>query len=340
MALTSRLQIMTTRGGLYETHDFRGESADGRYAFILKHVTFRPLWRGNGLVEVALMCFDRVSGSRQCVVERESMTELHHRQLKKIADWEHFTFSFGSGSFVEVSRNRLRGKLHSAEAAAVWDLRLQRPEQSAGNFGYELPWPKHGIRVSDGNLAGEGRLAAGKLALTGSFALTNTHYWGNGYPHEFAAGQCSHFDGESGAGFYGFNTRLSLGRLKSPYLGMACLKLRGRRYAFDSLAGSFRHRLESLDNYRWRVTFLNAEYGLEVLVDGQNPRITPWMAWHADHPSGGRSVVKVTPFAQAELVLFRRRNQERVAVLKTGSMELKTLLPENVPESAGFVAVA
>lgn len=343
MMNSSRLQITERRRGLYETFDLRGESADGRYAFLLKHVLFRSLWRGTGVVEVAAMGFDRKTGRRACVVERETVTPAHLRQLGKVTGWEQFAISFGTGSFVDISPARLRGKLHVAGGAASWSLDrgLREPSPGGGgDFSWRHPWPRHGIEAESASRSVTGHVNVADMVLDGDFLLTTQHYWGDGYPHEFASGHCTRFEGESGAAFYGFSTRLSLGRLKSPYLGMAALLYRGRRYAFDSMAGSFRHRLESLDNYRWRVTFLNGDYGLEVRADGQNPRMTPWLAWHADHPAGGRSVVKATPFAQAELVLFHRRNQERIALLKSGSMMLKTLLPENAPEGGGFSAEA
>ncbi len=342
MVSPSLLQIRKAKRGLYETFDFRGESADGRYAFLLRHTMFRPLWRGAGVVEVALMLFDRQGQRSQCVVEREEMSELHLRQLRKLTDWEGFAFSFASGSYVEISRHGLRGKLHTPGGAASWTLDLLRKDDVLqpfpADFCYGLPWPGHKIQVRDCALRFMGRLQAGNLRLDGEWSGSNLHYWGDGYPREFAAAQCGRFEGDSQAFFYGFSSQLSLGRLRTPYLGMASLRLRGRWYHFNELGGIFRHRLESLDNYRWRIVFLSPEYGLKVEVDGGNPRLRPWLAWHADHPLGGRSVIKATPFAQGSLTLYRRRNSEQVATLHSDSFELKTLLPENVPEATGFLA--
>ncbi len=344
MFANATIQSRATRRGLYETYDISGLSADGRYAWLLKHTVFRPLWRGGGLVEAALICFDRITGARRCVVERESLEGAHLKQIQGATDWRGFSFSFGSGSFFEIGRDVLRGKLHAPGGPAAWSLALDRRDEALqplpSDFFYRLPWPRHKVRLDDCALGMQGRLRAGDLVLEGVFQGTSRHYWGDGYPHEFAAAQCSRFEGQEEAFFYGLSTRLSLGKLRSPYLGVASLKWRGRWHHFNQPSASFRHRLEALDNYRWRITFLNREYGLEVEVDGGNPRITPWTAWHAEHPLGGRSVIKLTPFARGTLVLYRRRNGERVAELKSGHVELKTLLPENLPEGGGFLAEA
>lgn len=344
MILPAELHAPSSRRGLYEVFEFNGVSADGRYAFLVRHACTMPRWRNPGVMEVALMCFDRKLNRTACVVEREEMTALHLKQLQRGGGWEGLGFSFGSGAFFEVGRQNLRGKIYGESGGGHWKLELQRRDELLlplpGEKLYRWSWPRHKVLIRDCALEFQGVLQVGDMRMEGVFAGANLHYWGEGYPHEFASAQCAAFSEDAGAYFYGFSTKLTLGRLSSPYLGMAVLKVRGRRYAFNELAGCFRHHLEALDNYRWRISFLGPEFGLNVEIDGSNPRMTPWQAWHADHPKGGRSVLKMTPFARGDFTLYRRRNAEQVAVLSSSSVELKTLLPENLPESGGFRANA
>lgn len=338
-----RIQLLSARGGLYETFDYRAVSADRRVTFILRHTLFRPLWNQPGYVEVALLAFEQGKAATRCIVEREDLSAGHRKLLARAADWEGLVFSFASGSFFEIGPDRLRGKLHTAEGAAEWHCTLQGRDEGLdllpADYWYELPWPGHKVALRDCFLKFQGRFTVGDLTVEGELTGANLHYWGNGYPYEYAAAQCSHFEEDPGACFYGVTARLRLGRiLKSPYLSLAALKLRGRWHRFNEVTGLMRHRLEALDNYRWRVTFLNRDVGLEVDVDGANPRMLPWAAWHSDHPYGSRGVMKVTPYARAELTLFDRKTHEQLATLSSPLAELKTLLPENLPESAGFQA--
>lgn len=344
MIQPAELQALSARRGLYEVFEFNGVSADGRYAFLVRHACTMPRSRSPGVMEVAMMCFDRKLNRTACVVEREEMTGLHLKQLKRSAGWDDMGFSFGSGAFFEISPLWLRGKLYGDGGGGNWKLALQRRNEVLLPLPldrlYAWSWNRHKVLIRDCAVRFEGVLQIGDMRLEGAFAGANLHYWGDGYPHEFATAQCAHFGQDADAYFYGLSTRVALGGLKSPYLGLAVLKVRGRRYEFNDLAGSFRHRLEALDNYRWRISFLSREFGLNVEIDGSNPRMMPWQAWHADHPRGGRSILKMTPFASGELTLYRRRNAEQVAVLQSDTIELKTLLPENLPEGGGFLARA
>jgi hypothetical protein len=225
-----------------------------------------------------------------------------------------------------------------------WNLQLQRQDEGLHplppSICFELPWPRHKVQVRDCFITYYGKIQCGHLLLSGAFAGSNHHYWGDGYPVEYASAQTHHFIEEKDAFFYGFSARLRIGRLfNTPYLSMASLKLRGHWYNFNQSLESVRHHVEALDNYRWRMTFLNNDYGLDVDVDGANPRIQAWVAWHAEQPLSGRSVVKMTPFAKGSVTLYRRSTMELIAELTTQDMELKTLLPENTADSMTFAAI-
>lgn len=343
MVSAVQIQAQTTKRGIYETCDFRGLSADGRYAFILKHTIFKP-WLGKGIITVAVMCFDRQTRKTHSFAEQEELSLHLEQQLKQAISWDDCTFSFATGSFFVINRELMRGKIHTNQGAISWHWQLQRQDEVLQQLPpalcYELPWPRHKVQVRDCFLRYHGKMQCVGLSLSGTFSGSSHHYWGDGYPVEYAAAQANHFLEDKDAFFYGFSSRLSVAKLfTSPYLSMASLKVRGRWYNFNSVLQSARHQVEALDNYRWRMTFLSADYGLELDVDGSNPRLKAWAAWHAEQPFGERAVVKVSPFASATLSLYQRRTMALLAELSTEDMELKTLLPENVAENSGFLAV-
>ena len=49
-------------------------------------------------------------------------------------------------------------------------------------------------------------------------------------------------------------------------------------------------------------------------------------------------MIKTTPFATGTMTLYQRNSKKLVAELTTRNFELKTLLPENEPQSSGFSA--
>lgn len=334
------MHLQTRKRGLYESFDFRGVSADQRYAFLLRHTVIRP-WLGRSRLEVAMICFDRKTRQTFCLAEQEELSATQEQQLAKARDWENCTFSLSSGSFFEIGRDSLRGKLHTTQGSVHWHLRLFRRDACV----HALPpglcrrwsWPRHKVQVRDAFVKYLGKIQMAGLDLAGDFSGSNQHYWGDGYPMEFAAGQCNAFDEDSTAVFHGFSSRLQLANIvKTPYLGMATLTVDGRWYNFNQLSRCFRHHVEALDNFRWRVSYINGEHGLDVEVSGDNPRMTPWAGWHAEQPGGGRAVVKATPFAHARLTLYQRASHQIIAELHSTSMELKTHLPENLPGGYGF----
>ncbi|PTQ89033.1 hypothetical protein [Agitococcus lubricus] len=340
MVAPLQIQAKTTHRGLYESFDFRGVSADERYAFILRHTFSRP-WLARGHLEVSLLCFDRQTRQTICVSEQEELRPEQEKQLLLLKDWQNCTFSLGSGSFFTIQRDNLRGKLHTSQGSISWSLRLYRQDKTVHSFPPNLCinrlWPRQQVSICDRQLKYLGKIQHHALDIAGEFLGTNHHYAGHGYPLEYASAQGRHFAEDKDAYFYGLSSRLHVGQvLKTPYLSMASLYVYGRWYNFRQLSRSFRHQLEALDNFRWRIQFSNQDYGLEVDVNGQNPRLTAWAGWHVPQPTGSRVVVKATPFAQAKLTLYSKTNMATIASLTTQSMELRTLLPENLAEGYGF----
>lgn len=334
------------RNGLYESFYFRGTSGDGRHAFWLKHNLLRRHGQSTITLENAFIIFDRVTGEAEVVYDKEDLSAAAFASFVRSGHWEQASANFATGSFFSISREDLRGKLHTSRGTAQWELALDRSDEVLYHFAsdrlYQLPWPKKKIITRDCFLRFSGRISCAGITVEGNFLGMNGHNWGTEHAHEYAYADCNLFAEEEGAYFDGFTVKLALARglLKSPYLSMCSLKTEGRWHHFNALTDSWKQRVESLDDYRWIATFVNDTHRLELHVDGQNPRLEPWVALHYDHPGGARSVVKNTKFARGTVRLFNAADGRLLKELSSEFFELETLLPGNLPSGKGYAGIA
>ena len=239
----------------------------------------------------------------------------------------------------------LHGRLHTERGTAQWELSLDRSDEVLYHFAsdrlYHLPWPKKKIITRDCFLRFRGRISCAGITVEGDFMGMNGHNWGTEHAHEYAYADCNMFAEDEGACFDGFSVKVAVARglLKSPFLSMCSLKAGGRWYHFNALADSWKHRVEALDDYRWIASFQNGTHRLELSINGQNPRVEPWVALHYDHPGGARSVVKNTKFASARLRLLTQGDHRLVTELTSDFVELETLLPDNLPSNKGYAGI-
>lgn len=338
--------LPAARDGLYESFYFRGTSSDGRHAFWLKHNLLRRHGQSTVTLENAFVIFDQVTGEAEVVYDKEDLSIAAFAAFIRAGHWEQASANFATGSFFSISRESLRGKLHTPRGSAQWELALNRSDEVLYHFAsdrlYHLPWPKKKIITRDCFLRFSGRISCAGITVEGDFIGMNGHNWGTEHAHEYAYADCNMFAEEEGAYFDGFSVKLALARglIKSPYLSMCSLKTGERWHYFNALTTSWKQRVESVDDYRWIATFVNDTHRLELHVDGQNPRLKPWVALHYDHPGGARSVVKNTKFARGDLRLFSKADGRLVKELTSDFFELETLLPGNLPSGKGYAGIA
>lgn len=341
-----KFAISDARNGLYESFYFRGTSQDGRHAFWLKHNLLRRNGQSQVVLENAFIIFDRVMGEAEVVYDKDILSDSSLNTFVRSGHWEQASANFSTGSFFSISREALRGKLHTSRGTAQWELALNRSDEALYHFSsdrlYRLPWPKNKILTRDCFLRFSGRIVCAGITIEGEFHGMNGHNWGAEHAHEYAYADCNRFAEEEGACFDGFSVKLALagGLVTSPFLSMCSLKTEGRWHYFNALSLSWKQRVDALDDYRWMAVFLNDTHRLEVHIDGQNPRLEPWVALHYDHPSSARSVVKNTKFAQGRLRLFRVADEQLVKELNSEYFELETLLHDNQPSNRGYVGIA
>lgn len=340
-----RFALPKARNGLYESFYFRGTTLDGRHAFWLKHNLLRRHGQSAVTIENAFIIYDRVTGESAVVYDKEDYSPQAFASFARSGHWEQASANFASGSFFAIDRGSLRGKLHTPQGTAQWELALDRSDEVLYHFNndrlYRLPWPKKKIITRDCFLRFRGRISCAGITVEGDFLGMNGHNWGTEHAYEYAYADCNMFAEEEGAYFDGFSVKLALagGLIRSPYLSMCSLKTGGRWHAFNALTGSWKHRVGALDDYRWIATFSNETHRLELSINGQNPRVEPWVALHYDHPDGARSVVKNTKFASGRIRLLERRGDRLVKELSSNFFELETLLPGNLPSSRSYEGI-
>lgn len=339
------LMLPRARDGLYESFYFRGNSRDGRQAFWLKHNFLRRHGERGVLLESTLVLFDRANGAVHVAQDREDLSPQSFVALCRTRHWDSISANMASGSFFEIGRERLWGKLHTTEGSAAWDVALSRSDETFYHFPhsrlYQLPLPKKKLLTRDSRLHFKGSFRVGEVVLDGEFVGVSGHNWGTEHAHEYAYAACNIFREDESACFDGFTARLALaaGLLRSPRLSMAALKLKGEWHYFNALSRTYQQDVRALSDYQWSVVLKNESHRLELQVDGANPRIEPWVALHYDHPGGARSVVKNTKFASGRLQFFELAGKEPLIELSSDCFELETLLPDNVPAGRGFVGV-
>jgi hypothetical protein len=339
------LVLPRARDGLYESFYFRGNSEDGRQAFWLKHNLLRRHGERGVLLETSLVLFDRATTQVHVAHDREDLSPQSFNALARSRHWETLSASLASGSFFEISRECLHGKLHTTRGRAGWDLKLGRSDDVLYHFPharlYHLPLPKKKVLTRDSFMHFSGSLSVGDVSMSGNFVGVNGHNWGTEHAHEYAYAGCNLFREDATACFDGFTARLALaaGLLRTPRLSLAAFRLDGEWHHFNALSRSYQQDVQALSDYQWSITLKNETHRLEVTVDGANPRIEPWVALHYEHPGGARSVVKNTKFARGKLRFFEQGKESPLAELSSDCFELETLLPSNEPHDRGYVGV-
>jgi len=337
------LIMARARDGLYESFYFRGNRLDGQQAFWLKHNLLRRHGERGVLVEVTLVLFNRASGEVVTAHDREDLSPQAFSALARSRHWEVLSANLASGSFFEINREKVRGKLHTSRGSAAWDVALTRSDEVLYHFPhprlYQLPFPKKKILTRDAHMRFCGKFVVGDKVVEGEFVGVNGHNWGTEHAHEYAYAGCNMFREDAGACFDGFTAKLALaaGLVRTPHLSLAALKVNGSWHYFNALSRAYQQSVDALHDYHWSMTLKNATHRLELSVDGANPRVEPWVALHYEHPGGARSVVKNTKFASGRLQLFENGQHHALAQLSSDCFDLETLLPGNTPMDRAYV---
>ena len=328
-----RMQFnQSLKSNFVESFSFRGHSADSRYAFVIEHRLHQTAQ--DVVLTLSLACFDKQLTKTYTIHEQQLLSSSQLEAFLAQKTWQQCVFSLQSGSFFEIGHDVLRGKLHSHAGSFSWHLRLQRHHQTwqlNNRLWYLVPfWPRHKLQLADINIKYLGKINSSHVDWAGDFKGSSCHYWGYGYPNEYAVALTHQFNSNREGFFCGFSQRPAAKiAFNLPYCSLATLKIGQKTYHFQELTQCLRHQVTALDDYHWHIRYQNADYMLEVEIEGANPRLTPWVSWQ-DMSS---NVIKASSFAQGKFTLYHRQSLQVEECLHSQQVFLQSRLPENTASS-------
>ena len=150
-----------------------------------------------------------------------------------------------------------KGKLKGPAGDLSWDLTFTPGAESFSLF--PLPWmytaklPKSKIKTPHPS-----SLFSGSYTLNGVTVKVNGvrgmqgHNWGSEHSHLYAWAHCSDFEGYGDDTYFeGFSGKIKVGPWVSPFMNMAVLQLRGKRYVWNGLK-AIRSEKIRVETNRWQ----------------------------------------------------------------------------------------
>lgn len=305
-------------------------------AFWLRQQTCSRVLGQPQTMEVTLATFQRNGRRSELVHDSERLSRLHRRQWRQHGQWDVLQHNWSSGSYLAEREQQVQSRLFTPEG--LGNCRLQ--SLSAAEAPHLLDWPLGSVHWQP--MSWRGEAAAQALGVSGSFQGGTWQAWGRMTTPGMAWVQAVHFTDRPGVSFLGIGQTLAAQWQQSEPLSLsvATLQLEEEVIQFDRWWPGPTVDAPRLDNYRWMATLVNARYRLQVLCDGGNSRLQPWLAMNDAVPGGGLRVLKMTPFASLKLRLFARGSDIPLRELVAPHCLLMTALPGNDINPDGPRAIA
>lgn len=286
-------------------------------------------------MEVTLASFQRQRRQAMLVQDSEPLPGILRKSWRNQGEWGRLQYNWQSGSFLGNDVNAVRGRLFTTQGAAHCML-VRDPRGRP----CELSWPLGNVSQQDA--VWEGGAAVAGLPVEGRFLGGQWQFWGRLVSPGLAVVHGVHFEGRPEVSFFGLGQTLApQWQTREPLaLSLGCLRLGDEVIRFERWWPAPTVDAPRLDNYRWMATLVNADYRLQVMVDGGNARLVPWLALNETLPGGDRRVLKLSPYASLKLRLYRRGSQEVLQELRSENSLLMTAIPGNQVSSDGPLSVA
>ncbi len=286
-------------------------------------------------MEVTLASFQRNGCEAALVQDSEPLPGILRKPWRNRGEWSRLQYNWSSGSFLGACAESVQGRLFTPQGSAHCQLDLTRRSQPV-----ELAWPLGHVSVQDAGWQGGASVAG--LPVDGRFHGGQWQSWGRLVSPGLAMVHGVHFEGRPEVSFFGLGQTLApQWQTREPLaLSLGRLLLGDEVIRFERWWPAATVDAPRLDNYRWIATLVNADYRLQVMVDGGNARLVPWLALNETLPGGGRRVLKISPYATLRLRLFRRGSQEVLQDLRSDNSLLMTAIPGNQVTSRGPLSAA
>jgi hypothetical protein len=234
-----------------------------------------------------------------------------------------FELQFGACTLQD---GKTSGRLSGPQGQLSWDLSFTPGEAALSHFPmawmYKAKIPKSKIKTP---------YPASRFS--GSVTLNNAviqvrdvpgmqgHNWGSEHSHLYAWSHCSAFEGHGDDTFFeGFSSRIKIGPWVSPFLSMAVLSLRGRRYMWNDWK-ALRSPNVLVENNRWKFEIRGAEHSLVGTIQAPTNR---FIALNYYNPSGALSYCLNSKIAGGDIELRDARGNtiETLRAKETFALEV------------------
>lgn len=319
----------TLTGGYDQLLRWGVDPASGQAFWLRQQTCSRRLGQPQTM-EVTLASFQRHQREAALVQDSEPLPGILRKPWRNQGEWSSLQYNWSSGSFLGASEPAVHGRLFTPQGSAQCRFELQRSGRPA-----ELSWPLGNASLQDSLWKG-GAMVAG-LPVEGSFLGGQWQCWGRVVSPGQAVVHGVHFDGHPDVSFFGLGQTLApQWQTREPLaLSLGRLRLGDETILFDRWWPAPTVDAPRLDNYRWIATLVNPDYRLQVMVDGGNARLVPWLALNETLPGGRRRVLRISPYATLRLRLYRRGSQDVLRDLRSDHCLLMTAIPGNQVTSRG-----
>ena len=281
------------QAGHYESWFLRANHPSKPQAFWIRYTQFVPRNDRPALGELWAIWFD---GDRERVVAVKEEHPLANCQF----DRDQMQVRIGDAT---LRSHQLKGSARHGGHEIRWCLGYEG-EPPALLFLpenlYQARLPKAKSLVSRPGVRYRGSITVdGEEMLIEQWPGSENHNWGSQHTDRYAWGQVAGFDGEEQAFLECITAQVKVGPLRSPWMSIACLRLDGRDYLFNSLGRAFRAngRYHFFD---WTLSTGNGRERLHVHIQSPASHFTALTYYN---PPGGSKTCLNSKIARCDVRL-------------------------------------
>lgn len=279
----------------YESWFLRANHPSKAQAFWIRYTLFVPKDKRPALGELWAIWFDGEQNKVVAVKEEHPLDSCEF-------DYEQMRVRIGAS---HLSSLQLDGSASHNGHEISWDLSyagdsstlLFLPENL---YPTRLPKAKSVISRPQVKLSGK-LIVDGEEMLIEGWPGSENHNWGSQHTDRYAWGQVAAFDNAPNAFLECITAQVKVGPLNSPWMSIACLRVDGRDYLFNSLSRAFRAK-GKYQFFDWQLQTNNGRERLSITMSAPSSHFTALTYYN---PPGGSKTCLNSKIAHCEARLIR-----------------------------------
>lgn len=297
------------QAGHYESWFLRANHPSKPQAFWIRYTLFVPKDNRPSLGELWAIWFD---GEQDRVVAVKQEHPLDGCSFSR----EKMSVRIGDA---ELDSHRLKGSAKHNGHEIRWCLGYEgepEPLLFLPENLYTTKLPKAKSVVSRPQVQFRGKITVdGEEMVIDHWPGSENHNWGSQHTDRYAWGQVAAFDDAPGAFLECITAQVKVGPLRSPWMSIACLRLDGRDYLFNSLGRAFRAD-GSYHFFDWQMTTNNGRESLSVSISAPASHFTALTYYNP--PKGSKTCLN-SKIARCEVRFNQPGQPERVLTSAHGA---------------------